>query len=125
MKILFASMAPGTTCTSTDGYDQIIRIGSVVYYQFGGAKYKIANVGETVNIRVEIRDVDPTHPDSINVNLEFKLFVNGELVATRQDQVDAGSGKYDTMPLEVRVGPVKAARDIFLTFTNTYLDIYK
>lgn len=128
LKILFAS----GNCTSTDAHDVILREGNTVQYMFGGIKYKIANVGEKVNIRVEIRDVDPTHPNADsnsdgkvdNIPLEFKLYVNGTLIGTRIDYVDASSGNYDTMPTEVRIGTVRASRDIFAIFSETYLDLY-
>ena len=141
ISILYATFA-GTDCTSSNGSDQIIRNGNEVYFHFGAANYKIGNVGDKINIRVEIRDVDPTHPnadsrtgndttstpgpDGIvdNIPVEIKLFINGSLIATRVDQVDASSGNYDTMPTEVRLGCFSDTRDISFTLTDTYLDIY-
>ena len=130
IKILYIN---GDKCTSTDAHDMLMRYGSRVYIQFGSTKYKVASVGEKFNIRVEIRDVDPTHPDADtngdgtvdNIPLEFKLYVNGVLTATRIDYVDASSGKYDTIPNQIKLGTLSASRDVFVTFTDTYLDLYK
>ena len=141
ISILYATFA-GTNCTSSNGSDQLIRNGNDVIFHFGSDNYTVGTVGEKFNIRVEIRDVDPTHPDADsrtgndtastpgpdgivdNIPVEIKLFINGILVATRIDQVDASSGNYDTMPTEVWLGCFSDTRDISLTLTDTYLDVY-
>ena len=121
----------GTSLTSTDSYDVIMRNGNSVYYKFGTTKYLIGTVGNVINIRVEIREVatdlteDPNQAGKAYRPVEIKLFVNGVLKATREDQIDASSGNYDDMPTQVTINPVKACRDEMFTLSNTYIDVYK
>lgn len=131
LKVLYKHVtATGTSLTSTDAYDVIIRNGNNVYYKFASTKHLIGTVGNTVNIRVEIREITGVDTDTNDdgtvdyLPVEIKLFVNGELKATREDQIDAASGKYDTTPSEVSINPVKACRDEFVTLKNTYIDVY-
>ena len=130
IKVLYTSNAPGTNCTSSDGYDIIYRSGNSVIFRFGSSNFTIGAVGDKINIRVEIRDPAPynneTETDSGGNQdkydpVEIKLYVNGQLLATRMDQVDASSGNYDTMPLEVTLGCISDTRDVSINFQTPIL----
>jgi hypothetical protein len=127
IKILFTAE---TNRSSTDGLDFLERRGNDVYIIFGGQAYRVAAVGETFNYRVEFREIetalteDPNQAGKSYKPFEMKLYINDELIATREEQIDAGSGNYDAEPQRVQFSSLSSTCDIKVTFDSTYVDRY-
>ena len=127
IKILYTAE---TNRTSTMDADFVERRGNDVYIIFGGQDYRVAAVGETFNYRVEFRQIatdlteDPNEAGKSYKPYEMKLFINDELIATREDQIDAGSGNYDAEPQRVQFNTLSSSCDIMITFDSTYVDRY-
>lgn len=129
--IMVTYAAGGTSVPFESNPDYIRRAGGNAYYVFDDTAYYAAAVGEYFYVRIEIRDLCTANTNldtSDNIAdydpVEIRFYLNGKLVATRVDEIDTTTAKYDTVPTQVRIESTRSTVDMSVTFANTYLDIY-